>query len=74
MKSFNNYKTMNIKAKLKEARLKSNLSQERLGDKIEVRHNTISAWEKGKGLPKQLETFRKFCLATNSDPRDILGL
>lgn len=42
---------MDIGQKLKQARLKANLTQEQVADKIFVSRQTISNWENGKTLP-----------------------
>lgn len=41
----------NIGEKIKEIRLKNNLTQQELGDKLFVSDKTISSWESGRTLP-----------------------
>lgn len=42
---------MNIGEKIKDIRLKNNLTQQELGDKLFVSDKTISSWESGRTLP-----------------------
>lgn len=42
---------MEIEKKLKDARVKADLTQEQVADKIMVSRQTISNWENGKSLP-----------------------
>lgn len=46
-----------------EVRLKLNLSQEKLAQKVGVSFTTINRWESGKTLPQMLtfHRFKKFC-------------
>ena len=42
---------MNIGEKIKDIRLKNNLTQQELGDKLFVSDKTVSSWESGRTLP-----------------------
>jgi DNA-binding XRE family transcriptional regulator len=68
----NNKEKETIQLKLKEAR--GQISQEILGDRLNIRQHTISRWEKGQGLPNQLLLFKRFCEETGANPLWILGM
>jgi len=55
---------MDFKDKVLMARVKLNLSQSELAQKLNVAFSTISRWETGKTQPtrKDLMTFEQFCL------------
>lgn len=44
--------------KIREYRKKKNLTQKELGDRIGVKHNTISSYEKGINAPEQNTLFK----------------
>ena len=46
---------MEIGVKLKEARIKSGLTQENVAEKIQVSRQTISNWENEKSFPDNCE-------------------
>lgn len=51
--------------KLKKLRMEKQLSQKEVADKLNVTHQTISAWETGKTLP-DLETLVQLCILYNT--------
>ena len=55
---------MGIGEKIRHARQKAGMSQEELADAIQVKRNTLTAWEIGRNEPNA-ETIRKIALACN---------
>lgn len=60
-----------FKDKVKEYRLRHNLSVEALAEKNEISKRKILAWEDGKRLPKKDE-LDKLCLYFNVLEKDLL--
>ncbi len=47
-----------IGTRIKEFRIEQNLSQTAFGEKIGVSQDTVSLWERGKGLPSVLDIIK----------------
>lgn len=57
--------------KIKELRIKNNLSQEQLAKIISVGRNSISRYENSKRYPSS-DTIIAICKALNTDPNELL--
>ena len=53
--------------KLKETRRRKRLTQKQLADLIGVKDNSISNWEKGRNLPKNMDTIILLCETLDID-------
>jgi len=58
---------MEFKNRCLQVRLRLNLSQEMLAQKLGVSFATVNRWENGKSVPSKLTTYRfeKFCKENN---------
>ncbi len=61
-----------IKEFIKTSRIKSNLSQEKFGQKYGVTYQAVSKWETGKNLP-DISILRKICEDYNKDINELLS-
>lgn len=64
---------MNFPEKLKELRLKHNLTQEQLAELIEVHPKTYKNYEEGKTLPR-IAVIRKLAIALGVSSDELLEL
>lgn len=64
---------MNFGKRLKEIRLKQNLSQSKVASRMGVKQQTIAQYEKAEKTPKH-ETIQKLALALGVSEVELLGL
>lgn len=62
-----------IGSRIKQYRKESGLTQEQLGEKINVSKNRISNWEQGINRP-DADTIGAICRALNVSPSDLLNV
>lgn len=63
---------MTFKEKLKEARLAKGLTQNELAELVNVKHNTISDWERGRSKPDP-DSIELLCGALDISPSFLLS-
>ena len=64
---------MGFADKIKEARLKRNLTQEQLAELIGVHPRTYRNYETGKTVPR-IQVIRKICIALKTSSDDLLEI
>lgn len=50
-----------------------NLTQKKLADFLQISHDTISLWEKGKSKP-DIDTLKKLCILFNCTSDELLEI
>ena len=60
-----------IGKKIKELRIKNNLTQQELASKLNVTYQAVSKWENGKNLP-DLVILTEICNIFNIDLNDLI--
>ena len=64
---------MSFTDKLKEARLKQNLTQEQLAELIGILPRTYKNYETGETVPR-IQVIRKICIAQKTSSDDLLEI
>ena len=64
---------MSFADKIKEARLKRNLTQEQLAELIGIHPRTYRSYEAGKTVPR-IAIIRKLCIALEASSDDLLEI
>lgn len=62
-----------LSEQIKLFRKKMNLTQQQLGDFLQVSHDTVSLWEKNKSKP-DIEMLKKLCILFNCTADELLEI